>query len=296
MNCKSNNLSGYIEDSELRKIDDSFFARMSKGLAAKWDKGLYVNGVRNLQSHISEINSLDIRYPSNARPNFYLYIVPDENFIELLNFPFKDAKRGGKPVSIFDLDGFNSAYGCSQNTLENAPDAIEGIAQKVNGIHEFAHLVHGQFFNRDRILSEGFAEALPLYILDYEKKFDEHREIIKSTTAGQIFSAAELIKMGRDRSFGMVTRIRHKTCSFDWSYISSYLFVRACLNIIESKFNFDKRTAAQKFLEIVRASQYSGEWLIVDLAQSIGANADILLNKKSYQLGQIERIRSESES
>lgn len=44
------------------------------------------------------------------------------NFIKLLSVPLlftKDQKGGGRPVKCYDLDGFNLAYGVSQNLLEN---------------------------------------------------------------------------------------------------------------------------------------------------------------------------------
>jgi hypothetical protein len=128
---------------------------------------------------MKQINHLCLQYPANANPIFYVYLVPDEDFIDLLQYPHKTRRGGGKPVSSYDINGFNSAYGLSQNMFENTYDEEPSISRTVNDIHELTHLVHSQFFNKNRFISEGFAETLPLYSMDYERKFDEHRSILK---------------------------------------------------------------------------------------------------------------------
>ena len=290
MEYKPSKLYEYIQNSELRTVNDGFKIRLSPELAKKYDAGVYANHIAHYAGYINEINALGIKYPGRANPIFYMYIVPDENCVELLSFPFPDAKSGGKPVSIYDLDGFNSAYGESQNIGENAPAKEETISRKVNSIHEFAHLVHGQFYRNSRILSEGFAEVLPLYTMNYEEKFDEHREVIKNMKAEDIISPQELLAMEKDRSFGQKTRIPKKSCSFDWAYISSYLFVRGYIMKVAEKFGLDRVQATQKFLEIVRSSQCSNEWLIFDLAEAIGVSGDELLETKKLQLSAQEEI------
>lgn len=283
MNYHPSNLYKYIQKSELRIINDNFRIRLSSELAEKYDTGLYDLALDRIAENINEIKALNIQYPGKAKPIFYMYIVPDEDFIDLLSFPFPDAKSGGRPVSTFDLDGFNSAYGQSQNSLE-FPRKEETIAHKVNMIHEFAHLVNDMFFNKDRLLSEGFAETLPLYTLGYEEKFDEHREIIKQLKPDDIISPEQLLKMGKDNTFGRTTRIANKTCSFDLSYISSYLFIRGYITRIAEAFKFNRAEATQKFLEFGRASQCTNEWLLLDLASYIGIDEAKILSGKDLQL------------
>lgn len=45
----------------------------------------------------------------------------------------------------------------------------------------------------------------------------------------------------KDNSFGSETILPNKSCSFRLSYISSYLFVRGCLETIAKKNNLSKR-------------------------------------------------------
>ena len=282
MEYKPSKLYQYIQNSELRIVNDNFRIRMSSEIAAKYDAGDYEEGIKHHAECIKKVMALGIKYPGRANPIFYMYVVPDDNFIELLSFSFKDAKGGGRPVSIFDLDGFDSAYGCSKNQL--AYKGNISISRRVNDIHEFAHMIHGQFFNKNRILSEGFAEVLPLYTMEYEEKFDEHREVIRDMKPEDIISPAELLEMEKDRSFGQKTRLPNKSCSFDWAYISSYLFVRGYITKVAEKFNLNRIEATQRFLEIVRSSQCTNQWLIYDLAEAIGMNRDELLDTKTIQL------------
>jgi hypothetical protein len=278
-------LREYINGSELRVVNEGFRARMSANLAAKWDAGAYANGVARLASYIDEIKALGIVYPGRANPVFYLYLVPDSEFMELLSFPHKGGKCGGRPVACFDLDGFGDAYGESQNMEENKSPEPESISKKVNYIHEFAHLVHGQFFRGSRTLAEGFAEALPLYTMNCETQFAEHGAVVKSMADDKIFTMRELLQMQKNGDFGMTTRAPGKSCSFDWAYISSYLAVRGLIARIGKKFGLNKTAATQKFLEIARASssQYSNEWLILDMAAAIGIASDELLDGKTLQ-------------
>ncbi len=288
MEYKPSALQSYIEKSESRVVNDGFRVRLSADLARKYDAGVYDNAIALHTGYINDIKNLGIQYPGNANPVFYMYVVPDDNFVELLSFPFLGAVHGGKPVSSFDLDGFDAAYGVSQNLLENHPQT-ESIARRVNGIHEFAHLVHGLFFNRDRMFNEGFAEILPLYTMDLESQFDEHRAVIKNMTEADIFTAQELLDMGRDGSFGHKTRVANKTCSFDWAYISSYLFLRGYIMRLAEKFGLNRVAATQKFLEILRSSQCFYQFLIYDLARVIDVSGDEMLDGKMLQ---VEAIKS----
>ncbi len=287
---KKDALREYIEKSSLKIVNDDFHIRLSKELSPKYDAGVYNNAINKLKKYIEQIKKLELQYPGNAHPIFYVYLVPDSDFIELLQFPFKTRKSGGRPVNCYDLDGFNWAYGLSQNLCENISDEEPLISRMVNNIHEFAHLVHNQFFDKNCFISEGFAEVLPLYTMDYESKFDEHRDVLKKMKPDQIYSVKELLDMERNNTFYGKNIFRNRSCSFDLSYISSYLFVRACIEAIASKCNNDRVKATQKFLEIIKNSQYSSEWLINDLANILDIPQDELLYQKNWQIKTLENL------
>lgn len=282
---EKNKLKEYIKNSELRVFNKDIKVRLSKELAIKYDKGYYNEYLNNISKYIKMIKKLNIKYPGNAKPVLYVYIVPDNNYRELLGIPGKydNGKGGGKPVMCYDLDGFSSAYGLSQNILENKNKETD-ISKVENEIHELSHIVHSQFFNKNLIISEGFAEALPLYGLNMEKDFTEHKNALLNLEEEQILSVQEILKLEKDGTFGIETILQNKTCSFRISYISSYLFVRGCMEIIAKKFDLKKEDAVQRFLEIVRESECINEWLIFDIADALDLSREELLNGKQIEL------------
>lgn len=291
-NYKIDELKLYIDKTEVIEINDDLRIRLSKELLSNYEKGLYDKGIANIVNAINEIKSINIKYPSNAKPVYYVYIVPDDNFATLLNFPTsRSTKGGGKIVQCYDLDGFNSAYGVSSNIMINQNDA--NIMDKVNDIHEMAHMVHNMFYSRDRYLCEGFAEVLPLYILDYENKFKEHRDCILSLSEEDILTVQELIELEDRNEFMGDALLPNASCSFDKAYISSYLFVRGCINVIEKKFKISKVEAMDKFLEIIRNSKCMCQFLVFDIAHSLNIDKEDLLMEKVIQYGAITDIFNE---
>ena len=277
-------LREYIQNSELRIVNESLRIRLSPELAKKYDAGDYDNAIKIHAGYISEINALGIKYPDQANPIFYIYVVPNENCVELLGY------LGGCPVPSFDLDGFNYAYGLSQNLLKR-PEDKENIAFRENDIHELSHPVHSQFFDKNRILSEGFAELLPLYTMYLEEEFDEHREVIKNMKPEDIITPQKLLEDEYNEKFGDNMWVPNKSCSFNKAYISSYLFVRGYVTKVAEKFDLDRIGSMQKFLEIVRASSCSYKCLIFDLADAIGMSHDEVLKTKTLQIFAQEEIR-----
>ena len=98
------------------------------------------------------IKKVNIKYPDNSNPILYIYIVPDDNYAEMLGRPsiFNNGTGGGKPVKSFDKDSFYYAYGVSQNRCENHPEKTN-IMNFANNVHELAHLVHGEFFRKNNM-------------------------------------------------------------------------------------------------------------------------------------------------
>lgn len=287
-------LREYINESELRIFSEKIKIRLSKELAEKYDMGNYNNYLKSLKNNFDMIDTLDIQYPGNAHPVLYVYIVPDDNYSDLLRIPkiFDKGLGGGKPVACYDLDGFNYAYGISQNILEGRPEEETNISRIVNEIHELSHIVHSQFFTLHQTICEGFAETLPLYALDFEKLFDEHRHAIIGLNENQIFSVHELLNSERKDTFGADELYPNKSCSFRLSYISSYLFIRGCVETIVKKRHFSKAKAIQYFLEIVKQSNCTNEWLIFDIANAIGLSQDALLNGKQLQMKVLKSLSS----
>lgn len=288
---KNDLLNDYIKDSELRELSSEIKIRLSKDLVEKYDQGLYKNYLAKIQRCYELIKKANISYPNNNRLILYIYIVPDENYAEMLKIPdkFNNGKGGGKPVKSYDKDSFYYAYGVSQNRCENQSERVS-IMNLVNNVHELAHLVHGEFFKQGSVLGEGFAETLSLYTLDLEEKFDEYIEALKQIKENQIYTVQELINQERDNTFGKEALLPNKSCSFRLSYISSYLFVRGLIETIEEKQNLSKQEATQHLLEKIRQSKYNNEWLIFDIADQIDIEKEELLNAKELQIETLDKI------
>ncbi len=292
---KKDSLREYIKNSELRVFNNNIKIRLSKELAIKYDKGLYNNYLEYTSECYKLLYDLNLQYPSNAKPTYYLYIVPFEQYIELLGYPnkFNKGKGGGKPVNCFDIDGFSYAFGISDNLCENFEKDKKNIAYFENEIHELSHLIHSNFFRNSTVLGEGFAETIPLYILDLQKKYISHTQALINLSEKQILTVEELLNEEEKNSFGVAELIPDKTCSFRLSYISSYLFVRGCIKTLEEKYNVDKIKGLQLFLEMLYSSKYMSAWLMFDIADFLGIDRKHLLNSRDLQLSALNDIKKD---
>lgn len=278
-------LREYIQNSEMRVvIGGLFYARMSKSIAKKFDSGVYDVMLDEHKKCIRELKNLNIKYSANAKPKFYVYIVPDDKFAELLKYPYKNRKGGGRPVPSYDFDSFNSAYGTSQNRMIDSGKI--DITKHINLVHEYAHLIHHQFGFGAQMFGEGFVEMIPWYALEYEKKVPGHLTDMKSLQ--KIYTANELLE-----SVDFSDTVSGKTCSFQPSYISSYLWIRSVIEHIRKKYKLSRFEAVQKFLELYNITTYGKQWFIMELAGLIGMNAEKLLNSTEYQMEELKKIEKE---
>jgi len=281
---QKNLLREYIQNSCLRIFNDSIYIRLSGNLTEIYDKWLYNNYIDSIYNAYKELLSLELKQPCNGIPNLYVYIVPDDNYAKLLSYPEKYNKwtGGWKPVKCYDIDWYLQAYGVSQNICINFPEKPI-ISRIENNIHELTHIICGQFAYKWTTISEWLAEAVPLFILDHEKQFTEHRDAILSLKQEDIFTASELFSSEKDNSFWTISVNPKKTCSFRYSYISSYLFVRWLLEtIVEIKW-LSKIWALQYFLELLKNSEYNRDWLMLDICDDLWLDANMVINWKNLQ-------------
>lgn len=283
-------LRNYIKESELRVFNDRIKVRLSRELAIKYDLGVYTNFLTRIENEMKMLDKLKIKYPANAKPILYIYVVPDDNFTFLLQMPTlfsKNKKSGGKPVTCYDLDGFPLAYGLSQNCLEN-----KNVENLENELHELSHIVLSQFLLGNQVISEGIAETLPLYGLRLEEKFEKHKQVIATLEGKNIYSLKELLNKQRDGSYGNDSVLPNMTCSFRLSYISSYLFVRGLLETVEEKYFLSTNEAINYLFSILRGNRgYANDFFIYDIADALELPPDELLNKKDIQRKALNSIR-----
>lgn len=281
---QKNLLREYIQNSCLRIFNNLIYIRLSNDLTENYDNWLYSDYLNSMYNAYRELLSLELKQPCNGIPNLYIYIVPEDNYAKLLSYPEKYSRwtGGWKPVKSYDMDGYLQAYGVSQNLCINYPKEPT-ISRIENNIHELTHIICGQFAYKWSTISEWLAEAVPLFILDYEEQFTEHREVIISLKQEDIITASELFSSEKDNSFWTISVNPKKTCSFRYSYISSYLFVRWLLEtIIEIKW-LSKVLALQCLLELLKNSEYGKEWLIADISDELWLNPNEIIKWKIMQ-------------
>jgi len=100
-------------------------------------------------------------------------------------------------------------------------------------IHEFAHLVHGDWSPMNPLM-EGFAEVVPLYILDL--KDEKQQEIALNLTPEEMDSVNTLLKKGMFEEHALRAQERK-------SYVTMYLWMRGYLETVQHKYNLDKLQA-----------------------------------------------------
>ncbi len=281
---QKNLLREYIQNSCLRTFKNIIYVRLSEDLAKNYDNWLCDIYLNSMYDYYNQLLSLNLKLPYNSHPNLYIYIVPIENYWELLSYPKRYYKwtGGWRSVKCYDLDWYRDAYGVTQNLCINYPEN-PNISEIVRNIHELAHIICNQFAYKSTSFSEGLADSLPLYILDYEKQFNEHRDAILSLKQEDIFTVSELFFSEKDDSFWTTSIYPNKTCSFRYSYISSYLFIRWLLETITELKGLSKIWALQYFLEFLKNSSYGHEWLILDICDDLWLDADSVLKWKNLQ-------------
>ena len=87
MNLMYSKLKEYLKDSVVVEISEIVCMRLSKELLKKYIDGKYDKRIDSIKKTIAELESIGLVYPSNARPKYYIYVVPDEEFRELLDYP-----------------------------------------------------------------------------------------------------------------------------------------------------------------------------------------------------------------
>lgn len=276
-------LRDYLEkNAETRIVNDNFRIRMSHEIAKNYDSGMYNLAIAEHVGCINELLQLNIQDVIGKKPIFYTYLVPDNRLIELLNYPYQ-RKRGGRPVVSFEQDGFISAYGATQNTfiISERPT----LTTHVNHIHEYAHLIQGELNPYKHVIfQEGFAEMIPWYVMDYESKCPEHVTVVANT---DVYSANELLTTVSFRDV-----VENRSCSFQKSYISSYVFVRTIVEKIQEKFGVDKIGAMKMYLKKYSETKADKQFLVFEFAKMLDLDAEKLLNTTEYQKETLQKIKT----
>lgn len=286
-------LKNYLTTTVLVERSPRLKLRMTTEHLEKYRSGKYEEFLNSIGKAIEEIDTLGIEYPASAKPVYYIYVVPDENFRELLDYPASiDATGGGKPVICYDTDGFTCALGMSSNAIEWRRET--SLYDYLNDIHELAHLSQAMFCMTDQFWCEGLAESIVFYALSYDKKAKVYTESISKLEKSSLMSAETLIDLGKNDGFHSPRLEPHLSCSFEVPYVSSYLLVRLCLERISTLYRVDRKGSIRKFLEILYQNLYQREYLVFSLADTLGFSREELLSKTDLQYEMLQRILGEN--
>ena len=280
-------LKNYLDECVLISFNDKLKIRLSKELEEKYNKGLYDAYLNNLASCIEIVDTLNLKYPCDAKPIYYLYIFPlDKGYLLDIPKPFDTNKGGGRPIKAHDLDSFTSAYGVTENLCLRS-EYPEFSRQ--NTIHELIHLVSSMFYNKDRYINEGVAEAVTYYCFDYEDIFTNHRERLADIKEEDLYTIKELLEQSSE--FGLKGIEGTNICTYRYSYISSYLVMASVLDHIKEKYNIDKKETAQVLFETLRSTQNFNRWLVDDLAYLIDEDSEEMYSTKKLQLEYLNKLK-----
>ena len=273
-------LRDYLKNSELRIAERNLCFRMSPEFAQKYDAGVYNLAISEQIGCIHELMTLNLL--SNNDKKFYVYLVPDDRFVDLLVYPYKDRKQGGRPVQCFDKDGLNIAYGSSQNLFILEKES--GQLSHVMDLHEYAHLIQYEFACKHLLFNEGFAELVPWYLLDYENQIQSH---INTVLNNDIYTAGQIL--GTPNVFSDV--VENRPASFQRSYISSYIFIRSIIEKIQEKRNLNKIDATKLWLKWIQETKKNRGFLVMEFAEKLDLDADKLLNTTEYQKEVLQKMK-----
>ena len=225
-------LQEYVKNSELRIVNDNFRIRVPQELVKKYDAGGYKAKLGFLHAGIiDELVTIFDGFFDN-KPIFYTYIIPED----------MKTKYAGHPIQGFEDDGFSMAYG----TWPDGEAWVDDISVRTNIMLEYADVIQENFnASKHDLFRYGFADVVPLYILDYESKYPEYAQRVAET---EIYSVNDLLTKPYEED------VPDEKCFFQKSSISAYVLVRTLLEKMQEKFGITKEEAAKLYLNIYAMS------------------------------------------
>lgn len=282
-------LQKYVNESEVRNVNDDLCFRLMPENAKKFDSGLYGAAKDFWADLVKEITKIDIKYPNHKRNIFYVYWLPDDFYEKTMVPQLKNIL--GRAVESKDTDAFADSLGYIQKCLtDEMQNDKENVFNRVSKLHEFSHLIHGNFGKRERYLDEGVAEIIPWYILGYEKRVPTHltwmRSLPKIHTLNDFMTG----------KVSYVEKVGKKISSYKSAYVSAYLICRAVISNIEKKYKISPVDALQKYLDLWYSAKCDGMEFIMQIANMAAMDTDKLIYTTEYQNQVLTDIEHENKN
>ncbi len=264
----------FAKHSEIRIVRNDLRIRMLPDAAKDYDMGMYHEAIDMWQNLVKEIRTIDLVYPNGAQPVFYVYFVPDD-FYKNTDF----ANILGKAEYSVDKEVFIRTLCYLQKTLtDKTQNDKTNIFNRVAKLHELSHCVHSNFGEQTRFFDEGIAEAIPWYILGYERRIPTHLKWMRALP--KMYSIQDY----RDNLVPYNEKLGPKICSYRSGYVSAYLLVRAIISNIKKKFKISPCAALQKFLDLWYNTGYVSSAIFAEKCANL-ASMDVgrLIYTTEYQ-------------
>ncbi len=278
-------LADFLQDSEVRIVNDNLHFRMLPAVAKNYDHGMYDAAVDMWVDLVAEISRIGIRSPDKKKKVFYIYFVPDDFYSHMSGYE----NTLGKPEVGADADGFVYALCYLQQVLLPGTQTDKlNLFNRVTKLHELSHLVHSVFGKNPFWFGEGVAEIVPWYLLGYEKRIPTHLKWMRALP--QIYTLEDFSNgQGFSRE-----KVEKKISSYRTGYVSMYLITRAIVSGIAKKLKISPVAAVQKFLDLWHnAGAISGHEFTELCANIAGMDAHRLIYTTYYQNIVLDDIQKE---
>lgn len=278
-------LADFLQDSEVRIVNDNLHFRMLPAIAKNYDHGMYDKAVDLWTDLVAEISKIGIISPDKKKKAFYIYFVPDNFYSHMSGYENILAK----PEIGADADGFVYAL-CylQQALLPGAQTDKLNLFNRVAKLHELSHLVHSDFGNNPFWFAEGVAELVPWHLLGYEKRIPTHLKWMRALP--QIYTLKDFndgIGFSREQ-------VGKKIPSYRTGYISIYLITRAMVSGIATKLKISPVDALQKFLGLWHGAGAMSANEFTELCANVaGMDAHQLIYTTDYQKMVLDDIQKE---
>ena len=265
---------------ELMDVSSILRIALRSGCAQKYRNTLWGHNFTNNMEKVTErIGDLPLNYKQT--PKFTFLVIPAGK--EFQDFTGEITTEGicNVPYSVDECS--KSCLVIDENWFENFPETMDERL-KVGITHEFAHMVHGEYFYQMVGIDEGFAEVFPHYLVSYDQQNQIHQQAIRN------FSEKDFQTMDYLNQKGMFSleNPHQKNTQELKSYMSAYLWMLGYLKRVEKKLNKDKFAATNWILEkFAVVDEYKTKEEKYDaIAHFIGENAaDVFRTTKLHKEG-----------
>ena len=230
-----------------------------------------------------EVSLLPLNY--KKEPTFGFVVLPQgEIFQTLSNCPFPKGMCGIKAQMD---DVYKKSLTVDEIWFEQGFSETPNVEQKISLIHELSHIIHSSYFEKMGCLGEGFAEAIPHYLMDLQNK--KHTDTIKN------LNIETLPILGFLNKNGMFSNPEDKKlrAQYRTSYLSVYLWMLTYIKRIEKEHNFDKFAATSYMLshfeeleKLTWSERMAGVAKLISLSEEDCFNT-LMLQKEALQYYQI---------